>query len=174
MPDIWDHNRKPGTFWVTTGLFPHEVVISFSGLMDLQSISITSYNGTPPALPSLHTRLPSICIWETSLLCYLCMTCISYYSRLLFRSVRRLQIEKSGQSTPNGFEMLESREFPEQAEDVLQVRSMSSFISESVEILLFRQMDFAKVAFFLIISFDSFSLPVIRCFTHWVNAYCES
>ena len=60
MPDIWDHNRKPGTFWVTTGLFPHEVVISFSGLMDLQSISITSYNGTPPALHSAHTRLPSI------------------------------------------------------------------------------------------------------------------
>jgi len=32
------------TFWSTTGLFPQEFVVNFGKMMDIQQVSISSYN----------------------------------------------------------------------------------------------------------------------------------
>ncbi|XP_070564408.1 intraflagellar transport protein 25 homolog [Ptychodera flava] len=34
---------RSDTFWATTGLFPQEFIISFSGLMDINSIKLETY-----------------------------------------------------------------------------------------------------------------------------------
>jgi heat shock protein beta-11 len=41
---LWLIDRKVETFWISTGMFPQEFVISFAGLMDVNNVKLSCYH----------------------------------------------------------------------------------------------------------------------------------
>ena len=95
--------RNHAEFWMTTGLFPQEVVIRFEQPVSMEYLKLACHNGWSKS-----------CGFPSSLL-----TCI------FLLIVREVQLESCSSSSPSKWEMLSKNELS-QTQDCLQIEPLLS------------------------------------------------
>ena len=82
-----------GTFWITTGMFPHEFIVSFPRPVQLFRIKTLTKHGAFSLLALSSGKVGHIVPFSTRL-----------FSIVFFRTVRKISLERCEKPQPNAFE----------------------------------------------------------------------